>query len=210
MMKKWMDKVVAEAHITGFVETAWGRKRRLPDLLLEPYEFEMLDGQPADFDPLSFDAPEELSTEVPKKTKEEYIRRLEKTWSMKDRRNIIIEAKQRGISIKDNGGFIADAERQCVNSIIQGTSADESKRAMIAIGNSEYLKERKCKLLLQVHDEVIAECPQEYAKECADELSRLMVDAAREKISVPMKCDAVVSRVWYGEPIRGLGLGGII
>lgn len=201
-MKKWMDDVVDNAHKFGFVETAWGRKRRLPDLLLEPYEFQMVDGQPADFDPLSFDAPEELSTEVPQKTKEEYIKRLEKTWSMKGRRNIIIEAKQRGISIKDNRGFIADAERQCVNSIIQGTSADEAKKAMIAIGNSDYLRQRKCKLLLQVHDEVIAECPQEYAKECADELSRLMVEAAKEKISVPMKCDAVVSRSWYGDEIE--------
>lgn len=199
MMKKWMDKVVSEAHITGFVETAWGRKRRLPDLLLEPYEFVMLDGQPADFDPLSFDAPEELSTEVPEKIKSEYIKRLEKTWSMKEKQNIIIEAKQRGIRIKDNGGFIADAERQCVNSIIQGTSADESKKAMIAIGNSDYLRQRKCKLLLQVHDEVIAECPEEYAKECADELSRLMVEAASEKISVPMKCDAEITYAWYGE-----------
>ena len=201
-VREWMDKTMEKARKTGYVETVWGRKRRLPDLLLEPYEFQMVDGQPADFDPLSFDAPEELSTEVPKKTKEEYIKRLEKTWSMKDRRNIIMEAKQRGISIKDNRGLIADAERQCINSIIQGSSADITKKAMIAIGNSEYLKERKCKLLLQVHDEVIAECPQEYAKECADELSRLMVEAAKEKITVPMKCDAAVSRVWYGDEIE--------
>ena len=201
-MKKWMDDVVDNAHKTGFVETAWGRKRRLPDLLLEPYEFQMVDGQPADFDPLSFDAPKELSTEVPEKIKSEYIKRLEKTWSMKEKQNIIIEAKQRGIRIKDNGGFIADAERQCVNSIIQGTSADEAKKAMIAIGNSEYLKERNCKLLLQVHDEIIAECPEEYANECADELSRLMVDAAREKISVPMRCDAEITHVWYGDPVE--------
>lgn len=201
-VRKWMDNTMETARKTGYVETVWGRKRRLPDLLLEPYEFQMLDGQPADFDPLSFDALEEVSTEVPQKIKSEYIKRLEKTWSMKDRRNIIIEARQRGISIKDNGGFIADAERQCINSIIQGSSADMTKKAMIAIGNSEYLRERKCKLLLQVHDEVIAECPQEYAKECAEELSRLMVDAAREKISVPMKCDAEITHVWYGDPVE--------
>lgn len=73
---------------------------------------------------------------------------------------------------------------------------------MIAIGNSDYLRQRKCKLLLQVHDEVIAECPQEYAKECADELSRLMVDAAKEKISVPMKCDSEITYSWYGESIE--------
>ena len=76
------------------------------------------------------------------------------------------------------------------------------KKAMIAIGNSEYLKERNCRLLLQVHDEVIAECPQEYAKECSEELSRLMVEAASEKISVPMQCDAAVSYEWYGEELH--------
>jgi|LSQX01.1.fsa_nt_gb DNA polymerase I-like protein with 3'-5' exonuclease and polymerase domains len=200
-VREWMDKTMEKARKTGYVETVWGRKRRLPDLLLEPYEFQMIDGQPAEFDPLSFDAPEEVSTAVPEKVKAEYIKRLEKAWSMKDKRSIILEAKQRGISIKDNGGFIADAERQCINSIIQGSSADLTKIAMIAIGNSEYLKERKCKLLLQVHDEVIAECPEEYAKECAEELSRLMVEAAKGKIKVPMKCDAEISRVWYGEAV---------
>lgn len=198
---QWMDRILETARQTGYVETVWGRKRRLPDLLLEPYEFHMIDGQPADFDPLSFDAPEEVSKEVPEKTKEDYIKRLKKTWSMEDKQKIIMEARQRGISIKDNGGIIADAERQCINSIIQGTSADMTKKAMISIGNSDYLKERKCKLLLQVHDEVIAECPQQYAKECAEEISKLMVDAAKEKITVPMKCDASISLAWYGDEL---------
>ena len=201
-VRKWIDKTMEKAHETGYVETVWGRKRRLPDLLLEPYEFWMIDSKPADFDPLSFDDPGEVSTEVPESIKEEYTAKLKKTWSMQSKYKIIMEAKQRGIGVKDNGGIIADAERQCANSIIQGTSADMTKKAMIAIGNSEYLKERKCKLLLQVHDEVIAECPQEYAKECADELSRLMVEAAKEKITVPMKCDAEISLAWYGAEIE--------
>lgn len=74
--------------------------------------------------------------------------------------------------------------------------------AMISIGNDEYLKQRKCQLILQVHDEVIAECPEEYAKECADRLSQLMVQAAKTRIEVPMKCDAAVSKVWYGDEIE--------
>lgn len=77
-----------------------------------------------------------------------------------------------------------------------------TKLAMIAIGNDEFLKERKCQLLLQVHDEVIAECPEEYAKECAERLSQLMIGAAASKISVPMKCDAEITRVWYGDTIE--------
>lgn len=201
-VRNWMDSTMNNARITGYVETAWGRKRRLPDLLLEPYEFKMEGGQPMDFDPLSFDEPSEVSSEVPDSIKKEYSKRLDATWSMKEKRNIMFEAKGRGISIKDNGGFIADAERQCINSVIQGSSADMTKLAMIAIGNDEYLKEKNCQLLLQVHDEVIAECPAIYAKECAARLSELMINAASSKISVPMKCDAEITRVWYGDPIE--------
>lgn len=201
-VRNWMDTTMDKARITGYVETAWGRKRRLPDLLLEPYEFKMEGGQPMDFDPLAFDASTEVSTEVPDNIKKEYAKRLDDAWGFDKKRQIMLEAKSRGISIKDNGGFIADAERQCINSVIQGSSADMTKLAMIAIGNDEYLKQRNCQLLLQVHDEVIAECPEEYAKECADRLSELMIGAASTKISVPMKCDAEVTRVWYGEPIE--------
>ena len=201
-VRNWMDTTMDRARITGYVETAWGRKRRLPDLLLEPYEFKMEGGQPMDFDPLAFDSSAEVSTEVPENVKREYSKRLDGAWTFDKKRQIMLEAKGRGISIKDNGGFIADAERQCINSVIQGSSADMTKLAMIAIGNDEYLKQRNCQLLLQVHDEVIAECPEEYAKECADRLSELMIGAASTKISVPMKCDAEVTRVWYGEPIE--------
>lgn len=201
-MRKWMDDTIRKAHMTGYVETAWGRKRRLPDLLLDPYEFKMIGGQPVDFDPLSFDEPEEVSTEVPDHIKKEYIKRLESKWSMKEKRSIILEAKDRGISIKDNGGFIADAERQCVNSVIQGSAADQSKRAMYLVGTNQELKDLGYKLLVPVHDELIGECPIENAKKCAELVSKLMISAAAERISVPMKCDAAVSRVWYGDEIK--------
>ena len=77
-----------------------------------------------------------------------------------------------------------------------------TKLAMISIGQDEILRSKNCKLVLQVHDEVIAECPEQYAKECADRLSELMIEAAKSKISVPMKCDAEITHVWYGEPIE--------
>lgn len=119
-VRKWMDEVMEKAHITGYVETAWGRKRRLPDLLLDEFEFKMSGSQPAYFDPLAFDSTVEVSNDVPEATKQEYIKRLKKLWSMTEKRKVMMEAKERGIIIKDNGGFIADAERQCINSVIQG------------------------------------------------------------------------------------------
>lgn len=200
-VRDWMDKTVEGAYKNGFVETAWGRKRRLPDLALEPYEFKLEDGRVSGFDPLDFDSVSEISTEVDEVTRRNYIKKLDKTWSFADKRDIIAEARKQGIIIKDNRGFIADAERQCVNSVIQGSSADMTKKAMIMLGNDKFLADRNCKLLLQVHDEIIAEAPIECAKECAARISSLMVEAATEKISVPMKCDAEITKVWYGKEV---------
>lgn len=53
------------------------------------------------------------------------------------------------------------AERQAVNSIIQGTAAEIAKRAMIIADNDPELKLLGAKLLLQIHDELIWECPRD-------------------------------------------------
>ena len=76
-------------------------------------------GGPSTFDPLSWEE-DQGEAEVDPAVKKKYIKQLEKTWSSKDRRDIIMRAREEGIKITDNGGKIADAERQCVNSIIQG------------------------------------------------------------------------------------------
>lgn len=200
-VKKWMDKVLVNARKYGYVETAWGRKRRLPDVQLSKYEFELLSGGPSTFDPLNFDE-DQGEAEVDPAAVRKYTQLLDKAWGGKEKRDIIMKAREEGIKITDNGSKIADAERQCVNSIIQGSSADMTKLAMIAIHNDERLKELDCHLLLQVHDEVICECPEQYAKEVSERLTSLMVGAAKEKIRVPMKCDAEVTYVWYGEALE--------
>ncbi len=51
------------------------------------------------------------------------------------------------------------AERQSVNSVIQGTAAEIAKRAMIMCENDPELAALGAKMLLQVHDELIFECP---------------------------------------------------
>lgn len=199
-VKKWMDTVLSNAKRYGFVETAWGRKRRLPDVTLAPYDFELLSGGPSTFDPLNFDMSQDEATVDPK-VASKYAKLLDNAWGGSKKREIISKAREEGIKITDNGGKIADAERQCVNSVIQGSAADMSKLAMIAIHNDERLKELDCHILIPVHDEVICECPEENAKEVAERVSALMIGAAKEKICVPMKCDAEVTYCWYGEPI---------
>lgn len=64
------------------------------------------------------------------------------------------------------------------------------------------MKELGFHLLIQVHDEVIGECPEENAKECAERLSYLMRTAPSHLIKLPFKCDVDFTYNWYGEKIE--------
>lgn len=66
------------------------------------------------------------------------------------------------------------AERQVINSLIQGSSADLLKAAMIRIYESVELRDMGCEMLLQVHDELVFECPKAYAKVASRIIDRLM------------------------------------
>lgn len=183
----------------GYVTTAWGRRRHLTDMQLEPYEFSY-SGNVTNFDPLAFG--QNISLDVPKKTKEKYIKELDKAYGWQKKNAIIQNALSQGIKIKDNSGFISQAERQCVNARVQGSAADITKLAMIEINNDPIMKELDFHLLIQVHDEVIGECPEENAKEAGERLSYLMRTAPAKVIKLPFKCDCDFTRNWYGEEME--------
>lgn len=200
---KFEEDSLDMAYEKGYVTTLWGRKRRLPDLQLPEYEFKWKDGAPPDDDLLDFDLEEEMNEpEVPEELQRKYLRKLNNCY-FSQKRKIFEEANKEGIWIVDNGAKIADAQRQCVNSRIQGSAADMSKLAMILVGNDERLKELGFRLLIPVHDELIAECPEENVKECSERFAQLMSEAAKSALSIPIKCDVEVTRAWYGEQIDG-------
>ena len=187
----------------GYVTTLWGRKRRLPDLQLPEYEFRWKDGVPHDEDLLDFDdmnEPDVEDNEVPEERQRYYLKKLKNVWGSK-KRTIFEEANAEGIWIIDNGVKIADATRQCVNARIQGSAADMSKLAMILVGNDRKLKELGFRLLIPVHDELIAECPEENAKECSERFAELMSRAAESKLTIPIKCDVEITKQWYGDRV---------
>jgi len=62
-----------------------------------------------------------------------------------------------GVDGEDGGGIAAEARRQAVNTIIQGTAADIAKQAMIVSEYDPVLNSIGAKLLLQIHDELIFE-----------------------------------------------------
>lgn len=199
MLAKFIEESQNMAKQKGYVTTAWGRRRHLRDMQLDKYEFSYNNNMTS-FDPLSFD--DDTSTEVPDKVKKQYIKQLDKAYGYMKKRSIIEQARQNGITIKDNSGFIAQAERQCVNARVQGTAADITKLAMIDINNDERMKELDFHLLIQVHDEVIGEVPLENAKEASERLSYLMRTAPTRLIKLPFRCDCDITTNWYGELVE--------
>ena len=194
-IKEFVEKKNQEAKEKGYTETAWGRRRYLKHIQDDKYEYHYNDNRPVDFDPL-FTAKSVREKEVGLSIKENYNQQLEKANNYK-KRKIIEQARLEGIDIKDNGKFIADANRQVVNSTIQGSAADMSKIAMILLGTNEELKELGFKMLFPVHDEIIAECPFKNRKRCAELMSQLMIQSGKDKIDVPMKCDVEIFAYWY-------------
>lgn len=197
-IKQFEEDTLEMAETWGYVTTFWGRKRRLPEMQLPEFEFEWKPGY-GDVDPLSFDS-EVIQTEVPGDIKKKYIAKLHKVWGSQ-KRKIYQEAADEGIIITDNGGKIADATRQCVNSRIQGSAADMTKIAGRIINENERLKELGFRLLVPIHDEYLAECPRENAKECAELFNACMCEAAKD-LNLPMKTDVSITTRWYGEEIN--------
>lgn len=65
-------------------------------------------------------------------------------------------------------------ERLSVNSSIQGTAGDICINAQIRVADQMRLKEMGCNMLIQVHDELVFECPEEHLEEAITIIKHLM------------------------------------
>lgn len=80
------------------------------------------------------------------------------------------------------------------------SAADLTKLAQIELFNNEELKLLGFKMLIPVHDEIIAECPIKNAKRCVELMSQCMLNAGKD-LCVPLSCDVELFKSWYGESI---------
>ncbi len=85
-------------------------------------------------------------------------------------------------------------ERVALNMPIQGTAADIIKLAMIKVDARLRAEKLEARLVLQVHDELIVECPEGEAEQVKALLQEEMEGVAA--LSVPLKADANVGRTW--------------
>lgn len=63
-------------------------------------------------------------------------------------------------------GVSSYCERLSVNSAIQGTAGDITSSAQIRVASEEVLKECLCYMMIQIHDELVFECPEEFLDTC--------------------------------------------
>lgn len=185
----------------GYVTTLWGRKRRLPVMTLPDYEFSWAEGHSLSDDPLDFDMSDDIVDDVPDEIINKYCKRLANAWGDK-KKSVIAQAKEEGIIIQDHTKEKADATRQIVNSRIQGSASDMTKLAMIKIHNDERLKELGFRILIPIHDELLVECPEENAVECAERFAKLMSEAPGDKFTIPINCDVEITYRWYGDKYK--------
>ena len=111
------------------------------------------------------------------------------TQTLYGRKRSIPELKSSNFNIRQG------AERIALNTPIQGTAADIIKLAMVKVDKALQEQYPDAKLILQVHDELIVECPEEIAADVAYLISAEMESAA--KLSVPLLAEAKWGKSWY-------------
>ena len=111
------------------------------------------------------------------------------TQTLYGRRRYIPELKSSNFNIRSG------AERIALNTPIQGTAADLIKLAMIRVEQALNQHFPEAELLLQVHDELIVECPEAIAEEVAALVSREMQSVA--ELRVPLTAEAKIGKSWF-------------
>ncbi len=111
------------------------------------------------------------------------------TSTMYGRRRYIPELSSSNFNIRQG------AERIALNTPIQGTAADIIKLAMIHVHHALKKNYPEARLLLQVHDELIVECPVELAEPVAKLISEAMESVA--VLSVPLVAESKWGNSWF-------------
>ncbi len=105
------------------------------------------------------------------------------------RKRQIEELKSNNFMVKMQG------ERMALNTPIQGTGADIIKKAMIEISEEFKKQNIKAKMIIQVHDELLFDCPKQEEEQVKTIIHDIMENTY--KLDVPLKVDINVGQNWY-------------
>ncbi len=86
------------------------------------------------------------------------------------------------------------AERAAINAPLQGSAADIIKKAMLDIDQLLLNEMQEVKMIMQVHDELVFECP----KENADKVMKMMKDTMEQtvELNIPLIAEAAIGNNW--------------
>ncbi len=147
---------------------------------------------------------------VSRKEADAYIKEYLRNYAGVDQymKNVAQEAKERGyvetffgrrryLPELKSSSFVTRSfgERVARNMPIQGAAADIIKIAMIRVSRRLEQEGLRARMILQVHDELIVECPEEEQERVKKLLEEEMEQAVN--LSVPMQAEAGAGRTWY-------------
>lgn len=87
-------------------------------------------------------------------------------------------------------------EREAINMQIQGSAADLIKVAMLNLHRRFEREQRRARLLLQIHDELVLELPPDELKDVAALVNKEMIGALADRLHVPLGVDMGVGKNW--------------
>ncbi len=93
-----------------------------------------------------------------------------------------------------NAQIKAREEREAINAPVQGTAADIMKIAMINLAPAIQQANSKAKMLIQVHDELVLECPEGEKQAVIDLVKKIMENAYH--LDIPLSTDARFGNNW--------------
>jgi DNA polymerase-1 len=93
-----------------------------------------------------------------------------------------------------NGPRRGSAERQAINAPMQGTAADLIKLIMVKVQDVLDQQHRRTKMIMQVHDELVFEVPEDEVDWVKTEIPRLMAGVA--ELRAPLLAEIGVGENW--------------
>ena len=92
------------------------------------------------------------------------------------------------------GALLSGLERQAINAPMQGTAADLIKLSMVAVQKALDAEKRSTLMIMQVHDELVFEVPEDEVEWVRTEIPRLMAGVA--DLKVPLLAEVGVGPNW--------------
>ena len=124
---------------------------------------------------------------------------ISKAWSVSEKLSTgyvraNIDTEWGSVPVRGSSRLPVPAERSAINAPMQGTAADIIKRAMIEVAAWLEAEAPRAKLIMQVHDELVGEVPDDRADDVGAHVARIMEGAA--ELRVPLRVDLGLGNNW--------------